>query len=292
MKQYILLGAVVIIFLEMPNQNCASKMYTALPKNLLLALTLVLIIIMVLMNPTHAIIIIGLLVGFGFIWYNTCGTETEESEESEENFSIKDIFSKHDKEFSKHDKEFSKHNREFSEHDNEFSKHDKDFSEYPYPGAFNPDDCDNVTNYKSSNCGSCVDENSADERQDDERQDDERQDDERQDDEHQDDERQEHNECQENSNSDDIIPMVGMRKRRRNMQCCKSTSNDQYTKSCQRNDEYTVDGDDRIRLQSCSRNDQTRAIAGSMNRLRYLDPYLREEVRDEEARPWWGRYDN
>jgi hypothetical protein len=50
-----------------------------------------------------------------------------------------------------------------------------------------------------------------------------------------------------------------------------------------------IDGDERITLQASSRNDATRVTAGTMNRRRDLDEYLREEVEEEEDREWWGR---
>lgn len=40
-----------------------------------------------------------------------------------------------------------------------------------------------------------------------------------------------------------------------------------------------------------SRNDATRVTAGTMNRRKDLDRYLREEVAVEEDREWWGRHE-
>ena len=53
-----------------------------------------------------------------------------------------------------------------------------------------------------------------------------------------------------------------------------------------------IDGDERMVYQSRSRNDPTRAIAGTMDRRRELDKYLREEVEEEENRVWWGRHED
>ena len=55
------------------------------------------------------------------------------------------------------------------------------------------------------------------------------------------------------------------------------------------NDE--MDGDERITYQQRSRNDPTRVTAGTMNRRKMLDPYLRGEVEEEADRPWWGRHE-
>ena len=56
------------------------------------------------------------------------------------------------------------------------------------------------------------------------------------------------------------------------------------------NDEE-IDGDERMNYQSRSRNDSTRATAGTMNRRKDLDRYLREEVEDEERRVGWGEHE-
>ena len=53
-----------------------------------------------------------------------------------------------------------------------------------------------------------------------------------------------------------------------------------------------IDGDERINYQSRSRNDSTRVTAGTMNRRRDLDKYLREEVDEEDDREWWGRHED
>jgi hypothetical protein len=50
-----------------------------------------------------------------------------------------------------------------------------------------------------------------------------------------------------------------------------------------------IDGDERITYQNRSRNDETRVIAGTMNRRRDLDKYFREELEEEEDSRWWGR---
>jgi len=55
------------------------------------------------------------------------------------------------------------------------------------------------------------------------------------------------------------------------------------------NDE--MDGDERITYQQRSRNDPTRVTAGTMNRHKMLDPYLRGEVEEEADSPWWGRHE-
>ncbi len=52
-----------------------------------------------------------------------------------------------------------------------------------------------------------------------------------------------------------------------------------------------LDGDERMNYQANSRNDPLRATAGSMNRRRDLDKYLREEVEEEEDSRWWGRHE-
>lgn len=55
------------------------------------------------------------------------------------------------------------------------------------------------------------------------------------------------------------------------------------------NDEY--DGDDRIARSGLTRNEPTRVTAGTINRKRDLDPYLREEVEEYEDLNWWGRHE-
>lgn len=53
-----------------------------------------------------------------------------------------------------------------------------------------------------------------------------------------------------------------------------------------------LDGDERMNYQARSRNDPTRVTAGTMNRRRDLDKYLREEVDEEDDREWWGRHED
>ena len=53
-----------------------------------------------------------------------------------------------------------------------------------------------------------------------------------------------------------------------------------------------LDGDERMNYQARSRNDPTRATAGTMNRRCDLDKYLREEVEEEDDREWWGRHED
>lgn len=50
-----------------------------------------------------------------------------------------------------------------------------------------------------------------------------------------------------------------------------------------------MDGDELMAVQGTNRNDATRVWAGVYNRRRDLDQYLREEVDEQENRPWWGR---
>ena len=52
-----------------------------------------------------------------------------------------------------------------------------------------------------------------------------------------------------------------------------------------------LDGDERINYQALSRNDHSRATTGSIGRKTSLDPYLREEVTEEEGREWWGHHE-
>jgi len=53
-----------------------------------------------------------------------------------------------------------------------------------------------------------------------------------------------------------------------------------------------LDGDERMTYQARSRNDPARVTAGTMNRRRDLDKYLREEVDEEDDREWWGRHED
>ena len=50
-----------------------------------------------------------------------------------------------------------------------------------------------------------------------------------------------------------------------------------------------LDADELNTYQVRSRNDAVRVTAGTMNRQRDLDRYLREEVVEAEDRYWWGR---
>ena len=50
-----------------------------------------------------------------------------------------------------------------------------------------------------------------------------------------------------------------------------------------------LDADELNTYQARSRNDAVRVTAGTMNRQRDLDKYLREEVAEAEDRYWWGR---
>jgi hypothetical protein len=52
-----------------------------------------------------------------------------------------------------------------------------------------------------------------------------------------------------------------------------------------------LDGDERINYQALSRNDHSRATTGTIGRKTSLDPYLREEVTEEEGREWWGHHE-
>jgi hypothetical protein len=56
------------------------------------------------------------------------------------------------------------------------------------------------------------------------------------------------------------------------------------------NDEE-FDADERNVYQARSRNDPLRATIGSMNRLKDFDYAVREELEEEEDRPWWGRHE-
>ena len=50
-----------------------------------------------------------------------------------------------------------------------------------------------------------------------------------------------------------------------------------------------LDADEACGNNALSRNDATRVTAGTMNRRRDLDKYLREEVEMAENKRWWGR---
>ena len=52
-----------------------------------------------------------------------------------------------------------------------------------------------------------------------------------------------------------------------------------------------IEGDERMAYQGLARNDPERVIAGIMNRRREFDPYIREELQNEQDRPWWGRHE-
>ena len=54
------------------------------------------------------------------------------------------------------------------------------------------------------------------------------------------------------------------------------------------NDEE-IDADEQNTYQVRSRNDEVRVVAGTMQRQRNVDRYLREEVEEAEDREWWGR---
>lgn len=56
------------------------------------------------------------------------------------------------------------------------------------------------------------------------------------------------------------------------------------------NDEE-FDADEKIVYQARSRNDPLRATIGSMNRVSDVDHFVREELEEEEDRPWWGRHE-
>ena len=51
------------------------------------------------------------------------------------------------------------------------------------------------------------------------------------------------------------------------------------------------DIDEQVPNQVRARNDPTRVVAGIMNRRKFLDPYLREELDETEDRRWWGRHE-
>jgi hypothetical protein len=50
-----------------------------------------------------------------------------------------------------------------------------------------------------------------------------------------------------------------------------------------------IDGDERMANQGTARNDAARVTAGTINRLKDMDKYFREEVAEAEEREWWGR---
>jgi hypothetical protein len=52
-----------------------------------------------------------------------------------------------------------------------------------------------------------------------------------------------------------------------------------------------MDADELNAYQGRSRNDPDRVAAGTMNRRKMMDPYLREEVEEAEDRQWWGRHE-
>lgn len=52
-----------------------------------------------------------------------------------------------------------------------------------------------------------------------------------------------------------------------------------------------IEGDERIAYQGLARNDPERVIAGTMNRRREFDPYVREELEETEDLRWWGRHE-
>lgn len=52
-----------------------------------------------------------------------------------------------------------------------------------------------------------------------------------------------------------------------------------------------LDADESNALQVRSRNDQERVVAGTIRRKAFLDPYLREELEEEEDSRWWGRHE-
>ena len=51
----------------------------------------------------------------------------------------------------------------------------------------------------------------------------------------------------------------------------------------------TIDYDEMNTYHAKWRNDATRATAGTMNRFRNVDPYLREELDETENEVWWGQ---
>ena len=68
------------------------------------------------------------------------------------------------------------------------------------------------------------------------------------------------------------------------------TGADAVPAPCQDNEANAdeLDADELNTYQARSRNDAVRVTAGTMNRQRDLDRYLREEVAEAEHRYWWG----
>ncbi len=62
---------------------------------------------------------------------------------------------------------------------------------------------------------------------------------------------------------------------------------------CYDNEENSagLDIDEKNTYQARGRNDHTRVVAGTMNRRRMVDPYMREELEEEEASLWWGQHE-
>jgi len=54
----------------------------------------------------------------------------------------------------------------------------------------------------------------------------------------------------------------------------------------------TMDGDRKVVEYAKWRHDPYRQAAGRLRGRELMDKYFREEVDEEEDRPWWGRYDN
>lgn len=54
----------------------------------------------------------------------------------------------------------------------------------------------------------------------------------------------------------------------------------------------TFDGDRKVVEYAKWRHDPYRQAAGRLRGREIMDKYFREEVDEEEDRPWWGRYDN
>lgn len=52
-----------------------------------------------------------------------------------------------------------------------------------------------------------------------------------------------------------------------------------------------MDVSERMAVHARFRGDGTRAVAGSLDRMRMLDPYIRHELEDEDRAPWWGRHE-
>jgi hypothetical protein len=50
-----------------------------------------------------------------------------------------------------------------------------------------------------------------------------------------------------------------------------------------------MDGDELMTFQGRARNDAERVTAGTMNRRKWMKPYLDEELDQSEAQYWWGR---